>query len=483
MRFPTLNGFAGLFGLQNQRRESLLPEEDRFHNYNRFLRAYEGYRSRLPGSPSTTAQQLALAASQRVRFNFNRPVVNLGAVFLAGKPLQWTVDDNPEATAAANAIWDRSGAERSFLKAARACGIYGDMAGLAVLGADGTPHIEFINPTICTPTFHGSDASQLRMLQIAWKEEDELGREVAYLETYTEDGREVRVDGEVDPAQSQSWERLPARWIRNLSLEGHPYGKSDLQDVADLVEEYDHIMRKRGQILDYYAAPSIIFEGVQKGDLQKDTNTVFYLPPGGKAYFLEWSGSPPDVEEQLTRIREDIGEVSQVPDVAFGKRGSGTAESGVSLEIRFGPMLAKTDDKRANWGPDLEYLMWLCLQAEGHAVDPGAVNVSWPYPLPLDTEARAREKKTEVDAGLKSHRTAMSEIGVEDPETELLMMATEKQIGTLLTPAPPTMGPDGEAVAAEEPESPEDVLLSLAALLDAEQGMLETRAARREVRA
>lgn len=479
MALFSLSNLLGL-GRQQRSQDSLLPNEDRFQNYSRYLRAYRGYRSRLPGSPNTTAAQYTNASLQRVRFNFNRPVVNLGAVFLAGKPLQWTVDEDAEATAEANAIWDRSGAERSFLKAARACGIYGDMVGLATLGQDGTPHIEFINPTICTPTFHGSDASQLRMLQIAWKEDDELGREVSYLETYTEAGREMRVNGEVDERQSQAWERIPARWIRNLSLEGHPFGISDLEDVADLADAYDHVCRKREQILDYYAAPSIIFEGVQKGNLEKDTNTVFYLPTGAKAYFLEWQGTPPDTEQHLTRIREAISETSQVPDVAFGKSGTGMAESGVSLEIRFGPMLAKTDDKRANWGPDLEYLMWLCLQAAGHVVEPSAVNVSWPYPLPLDTKARAEEKRTEVDSGLKAHRTAMSEIGVEDPETELLRMATEKQIGTLLTPAVPAVGPDGETVEAPEPQAPENVLLSLAALLDAEQAILEGRARKAE---
>lgn len=430
--------FAGLFG------GGIGSEQDRFRRYARFLRAYEGYRT--PGglNPSRSNAETALQMA-RLRFNFNRPIVELGASFLVGDAVTWKIDpdgkgDQAEARAQEIAdkafdIWDRSGSDRAILQAARSGGIYGDMVALATLDAEGQPRIEFVSPDLCTPKFRGNDAQKLERLTIAWTEEDEREQRTNHREEITADGREKFVNDVPVPEESAQFDgRIPAAWIRNLSLKGQSYGISDLDGVVDLVEAYDHVMTKRERIIDYYAAPTIVFEGLRKGDLEKDTNTVLYLPAstgtgGGKrAYFLEWAGAPPDIELQLDRIRNDIAEVSQVPAVAFGRQDSGLSTiSGVALRILYGPLLAKTDAKRASWGPELEYVMWLCLRKAGYPeLRLEQVNIQWPDPVPVNEKELAETEKTLVDAGLRSVRTAMKNLGVEDADAEFARVQEER---------------------------------------------------------
>jgi hypothetical protein len=121
-----------------------------------------------------------------------------------------------------------------------------------------------------------------------------------------------------------------------------------------------------------------------------------------------------------------------VPPVAFGRQDSGFSSiSGVALRILYGPLLSKTNRKRANWSPPLEYLMWLCLQAEGHAVELEAVNAVWQDPLPSDRKADAEAEKAIVDTGLSSVEGAMSRLGVEEPGAELEKVARDRRFERL----------------------------------------------------
>jgi hypothetical protein len=395
-------------------RPSGLQDHDRFQNYQKYLRAYRGESIRAPlGATSPTE-------TKGLRHNFNRPIIHLGADFLAAKPLKWRIDGDDKVGTVGKAafdVWDRSGSDRAFLEAATSAGIYGDVVGLAVMGEDGRPRIEFVAADIAFPTFSGNDNRKLEELEIAWEDEARDGRQVQHREFYGPDGRTVFQDGE--EVEFQPWERIPAVWIRNLALKGFPFGFSDLENVAELVEEYDHLATKRTRIVDYYAAPNIVAEGMSPGDVQKTVGTVFYPPAGSKMYFLEWTGNQPDVELQMTRLRNDISEVSEIPAVAFGRQDSGFSSiSGVALRILYGPLLSKTNRKRANWAPALEYLMWLCLETAGHTVTLEAVNAVWQDPLPIDRKADAEAEKARADAGLTSVVGALERLGIEDPAGE-----------------------------------------------------------------
>jgi hypothetical protein len=415
---------------------------ERLAQYARYLRAYQGYSVR--GVLNTNV----VTEWKRVKFNFIQPVVNLSAGWFAAKPIDWSVDGSPEATREAYAIWDRSGSDNALLESAILCGIYGDIVGLATQDARGKPVIEFVDPSICRPTFDGCDYSRLTALETAYETRDLRGEVVVRREMWGEAGMEAY---EGDVLQSRTaYDQMPAAWIRNSGIKGLPFGISDVEPVLDLVDEYDHLASKQTRIVDYYASPNIVFSGIQKGVTQteKSVGTVFYLPAEAKAYFLEWAGKTPDVESQLTRMRNAIAEVSQVPAVAFGSVDTGlTNLSGVAIKILYGPLLNKTHRKQASWGPALEYLMQRCLAAAGYSVEREQVNVRFPNATPVDGQAAIAESSGKIASRLSSRRREMQNEGIEDPDAELLRIVAEERL-LQLADAPADLAVDADRAAS-----------------------------------
>jgi hypothetical protein len=406
---------------------------ERLQQYARFLRAYQGYSVR--GVLNTNL----IKDWKRVKFNFTQPIVNLSAGWFAAKPLVWEIANEPEATAEAHAIWARSGSDAALLENAICCGIYGDLVGLATQDDAGKAKIEFVDPSIATPTFQGSDYSQLSALEIACEQVEDDGRFSVRREMWMPQGMEAYEDDKL--VDSRSYDVLPACWIKNSSIKGAPFGMSDVEPILELVEEYDHLAAKQTRIVDYYASPSLVFKGVQaapSGTVQKNIGTVYYLSPDGDAKFLEWSGNTPDVGAQLTTIRDAIAEISQVPKVAFGQADSGiTSISGVAIQILYGPLLSKTHRKQAQWGHPLQFLMWQCLLASGYKSLPfEAVSVGFPSATPVDGQSTMAEMTARIAARVSSRRTAMTGLGIEKPEQELLRIIFEEKALQLTTPAP-----------------------------------------------
>jgi hypothetical protein len=474
---------------------------DRFTRYNRHQRAYNGYAIRgTIGTSTVTAQR-------RLRFNLNRTIVDLGAQFLGAAPVNWQVDGDKDAEAAAADIWTRSGSDRLMLEGARSAGILGEIAGIATQDDEGRSRIEFVTADIAHPFFDGADYQQLRALEIRFRREsweafgEAAPREIEHREEFTESGVRIFEDNvEVD---SRPTDGIPAVWIRNRAVMGQPWGLSDLEDVTALVEEYDHVASKRTRIIDYYGSPHIIFEGVTKGTsdtVEIGIGTIHFIPAGSKAYFLDWGGNQPDFETHLGRIRDSLSEISQVPAIAFGDADrTGAQISGVALRVLYGPLLAKTRDKQAQWGPALEHLMALCLRAEGHReINADRVHVHWQDPLPANVKELVEGEVAKVTNDLSSVRSSMQRLGVEDVNGELRKMLVERRIKAIVSPpaVPPGMppqggeppmlqegAPDGQETAsgppqvippAEAPETPDD--LSAESLAELERQFNEMEA-------
>lgn len=476
MRLPNLFSRSFWFGNLNPTplyNQNVLQPTERFQLYAKYLRAYQGFSVRGNLSVATIAQW------KRVKFNFNKPVVNLSAGFMAGKPISWEVEGDEQATEAAKAIWNRSGSDGLLLEAAKAASIYGEIVMMATQDEDKKSIIEFISPDICTPLFDGGDYSRLIGLEIAYYTTDDLGQRVLRREMYDLGGVEVYLGDNLQ--ERRNYTEMPCVWLRNQCVKGLPFGISDLADVIDLTEEYEHLATKQTEIIDYYAAPTIIFKA-NKGNsdtITKVTKTVLYVGENGDAHYLEWGGNVPAVELHLDRIRETIAEVSQVPAVAFGKTDAGLTQiSGVALQILYGPIISKTNDKRANWTPGMERVMALALQAEGFSgVTMDQVNVLWSDSLPTDVASLVTDEVAKVGAGLSSKRSSMQRLGEENPEGELKKIIVEEKLVGAINPEPlppPAAVPVG-SIPPPPPEEP-DIEADVAELLEKFDAMLELEA-------
>lgn len=446
------NAVAGLVRRRGQRAAELEAADTlRLQVYARNLLAYSGFRvTNLATSRYISANLMQRHTLPRLRYNFSRPIVNLAAGWMAADPLKWEVKDNPDAREAAEQIWTRSGAEGALLRAAFASVLLGDVAAVAAEDDAGLPRIEFLDPAICFPTFDPSDYQQLKSLEVRYEGIADDGAPVLISEFYGPTERALYHGDAL--VEQQSYDVLPVVWIRNQELMGWPYGISDLDCVIDLVEEYDHVAGKQTKIIDYHAAPVPVFKGIKASEIEKHANTAYFLPTDGSAEFLEWKGDHPDIDRQLTRIRNALAEMSETPPVAFGQADSGlTSISGVALQILYGPLIGKTRRRQAFWSPPLQRLMWLCLQRAGFDVPLDSVRPVWGKGLPVDGQARVAEEASKVAAELSSRKSAMTALGVEDPDAELKRIVLEEKILQLAGPPP---DPSAVAKAAAKGNTP-----------------------------
>lgn len=344
-------------GIAQQPPSATVADRGRISRYASNLRLYKGWLDQMPagivpGDPTV----------KRLVHNLFRPISDIAGDWVVGPEIGWQVIGSSGAeteilTQAAVDIWDRSGGSSEFAQAAHTAMIYGDLAAV-VQGTGEDARIVFPDPCVCYPTFNDHDCSKLDGLSIEYK----------------------LASGDWHKDEYQAGQAV---WIPNRAIKGEPTGEGEFESVIDLVVEYDHIRRKKTRIIDYYAKPTPVLEGVSGGADFGSLNTVLKMPAGSKAYFLEWSGTPPDVEEHLEQVRWSICAVSQTPPIAFAeidKTFSGS--SGVALKVMFGPLESKTARRRMLWGPKLAEIMASALKAAGYDVDPRQVAPLWQSSMP-----------------------------------------------------------------------------------------------------
>lgn len=430
-----LNLFSRLFGRGG--RNLIQEHSPRLQAYLSCKKLYDGLSVRR--NPTTQAYEEKVLAVDHAR-----TVVEIGADFLAGSPVTFTISKEEEGgkeipdealTKIANEIWERSGGEAKFLPQAIDGGIKGDACVVLVKGKDERVRLRWVDPSIAFPEFDAHDCDRLLELIIGYEVRKEDGSKGEYIQRWTPgkvvteiDDRETGEQVTFNPELCDGG--IPAVWIRNLGLPGEKFGRSDIAFLKELVERYDHANSKDLDIVDYYSSPHLKFKGVKKSDVEQGkigNKTAFYFKDGGDVDFLEWAGNAPAVKDSLDRMRQDLSEMAQVPSIAFGRLDEGVKGgdvSGVALRIMYAPLLAKTRRKRASWGPALERVMAFAVSFEvGAVVEVEKVNINWQDPLPTNVKEDWETAGLQKEAGV-SENQVLRERGYDDDQ--ITQMEEEK---------------------------------------------------------
>lgn len=355
---------------------------DRLAKYSRWKRYYDGWLIR--ENLSSNVQ------FKRTKYNLVGPIVNIGVDFLAGHPINFSIEGDKEAAKVCEDIWRKSGGTAAFLENALLGSIYGDSCVL-VVKKDEDYVLQWMDAAICFPEFDPTDYEKVLSLTIAYRVDYVDGQSCTFVEKWANGSITVMKDDKIisrDSYDHEMFDGVPAVWIRNLAIKGEALGRSDVEPICELVDEYDHLCNKQTQIIDYYASPNIFMKGVRKADtLVRNQRTIYFLPADGDMGFIEWSGTPPSVDTHIDRVREAISELSSTPIIAFGKIDLSSSDvSGLALKMLFGPLLAKTQRKRESWGRQILRALQMALQLQGKDIPLDAMNILWRSPLPADTK-------------------------------------------------------------------------------------------------
>lgn len=251
------------------------------------------------------------------------------------------------------------------------------------------------------------------------------------VEDWTDRRWGVTVAGQLVRAEAN-----PYGWIPYVVLPNNPHphvfwGESDLEDLYDICQELNRRLSVLARILDVSGAPIAVLENVDGSEgIAVGPGAKWELPEGARAYLLDLlgGGGVGLHVEYINLLYRSLHDLSETPRTAFGDAGRDL--SGVALEVEIQPLVQQVNRKRRGWemffrrrNARLLDLLERFGRAEIHGLR--RTETIWPAVLPSDTSVQVRNQVRLVEAGIRSRRTAIAELGGNDPDGELSRIRDE----------------------------------------------------------
>ena len=207
--------------------------------------------------------------------------------------------------------------------------------------------IEVLNPEYCIPFWNSSDPSVLDSILVQYPQlgRDAQGAEYQLVSIYiTRTTFEVWYDERSQGEKPNPFEAVNVVHVPNFILPDSFYGKSDIENIIPLNDEYNTVFQSIREIIKYHAEPTTLIFGAKASALEKGANRVWSnLPENSRVENLELKSDLSATYEYLKHIQETISKLSSTPEVAFdSKNFSLTNTSGLAMQMMFQPLIEKT---------------------------------------------------------------------------------------------------------------------------------------------
>lgn len=233
---------------------------------------------------------------------------------------------------------------------------------------------------------------------------------------------------------------LPVYHIKNFEEPQNPFGSSEMRGLERIIsainqgisdEELALAMEGLGAYTTDAGAP--VDENGVEVPWRLGPGRVIELPEGGSFSRVNGVNTVGPYQDHLTYLHRRIDEATAASDVAKGSVDVTTAESGIALALRFGPIIDLATERdllikgiMRQFAFDLK--AWLKVY-EGQNVDSILWDAYMGPKLPVDRAAEADRWQGLADAGFISVGTLhvkLRELGYDIPEGELANIVTER---------------------------------------------------------
>lgn len=132
-----------------------------------------------------------------------------------------------------------------------------------------------------------------------------------------------------------------------------------IDQIVELVQYLSQLVSQKADIIRTYANPTILDEmsGQSADEIRRAVaadGSVIPIAREGNIRFLNWDGSTPTIDEQITLILDTIFDISGKPRSAFGQ--TVTNQSGVVTNLALTPTLQSNEAHESIWGRKLSLL-------------------------------------------------------------------------------------------------------------------------------
>ena len=398
------------------------------------------------------------------RVNLVKKLIKREAGFMFGRTPELTftsADESADALSDAQTALDgtlrRSGFKNKLIQAGRDCFI-GKRIAIKVSGGKDKdirvsfrPSTEFVYTTAdddCDVLskiifFYQTNNEPLRENQRIWKQKYFLDNGRCILNEGIYDGYGRLLEGGQDADTGLDF--IPCYVVINDGLTGDMMGESDVEELIDLQNAYNHLNSDDADALKFNMFPQTVatyakalsLEAMRISpgalvDLQTDPATM----GSGQAKLdkLESSFSYSErFEAAINRTKNDMFDLLSVPNVSLEQL-KGLMQSGKSMKALYWELITRCEDKWASWEPALEWLGMTVLKMaaayQGLSFpEDTSVHVEHLYPILEDDFDEMANDQQEVIHQLRSRMSYMKKWGVApDQDAELRQIKVEETL-------------------------------------------------------
>ena len=258
------------------------------------------------------------------------------------------------------------------------------------------------------------------------------GKTATIAEVWTQQGFELWLDNTLAEKKANPYGFIPFVIYPNLKEPKQFWGISDLPQLIEPQRELNRAMSQLSHILELSGNPIAVLENVEESeDIAVRPGAVWNIPDEARAYLLDLlQGGGVNLHiNYIDLLYRTLHDIAESPRAAFG--GTSRDLSGVALEIELQPLLQKVWRKRLIRTCAVRQrnhmILKLLEKYTGQDFGDCRLDVSWNPVLPRDIAGTVSSEQTLVQNGIHSRRRAMSEVGVENPDTEFADWLQERE--------------------------------------------------------
>ncbi len=282
-------------------------------------------------------------------------------------------------------------------------------------------------------------------------------------ELWTARDFELYLDSDLMESRSNPYGFIPFVIFPNLREPKKFWGTSDIPSLVQPQRELNRALSQLSRILELSGNPIAVLENIASAeDIKVQPGALWTIPEDAKAYLLDLlqGGGVRLHVEYIDLLYRALHDISETPRAAWG--GVEKELSGAALQIELGSLIQRVTRKRTirtnAYHHRNELILRLATKYMKESFEGITHRVVWGPILPTDTARQAQNEQLLVQAGVHSRRTAMDEMGIQDPDGEFNRWLQErKQILEMNQEfrAQSTRGGARERATAAEMEVPE----------------------------
>jgi len=248
-------------------------------------------------------------------------------------------------------------------------------------------------------------------------------KQATITEVWTANTFDLFLDDNIIESKPNPYGFIPFVIFPNLREPKKFWGTSDIPSLIQPQRELNRALSQLSRILELSGNPIAVLENIQSAeDIKVQPGALWTIPEDAKAYLLDLlqGGGVRLHVDYIDLLYRALHDISETPRAAWG--GVEKELSGTALQMELGSLTQKVTRKRSirtnAYHQRNDIILKLAEKYMNESFERINHRVVWGPILPQDIARQAQNEQLLVQAGVHSRRTAMDEMGIQDPDEE-----------------------------------------------------------------